>query len=55
MSFDSLGWADRDDDGIVVGCSLVDAAVGAMQVVVVDVLDEQRTELFLVPDDRAIE
>ncbi|MEI2697469.1 MAG: hypothetical protein V9E94_03630 [Microthrixaceae bacterium] len=34
---------------------MVDPAVGAVLVVVVDVLDEQCSELFLVPDDRAVE
>ena len=54
-SFDPLAWADRDNVDGVVGCVLVDTAVGAVLVVVVDVLDEQCSELFLVPGDRSVE
>ena len=54
-TLDRVAWADRDNVGGVVGCTLVDSAVGAVAVVVVDVVDEQRTQLFLVPDNRAVE
>ena len=54
-SFDPLAWADRDNVDGVVGCVLVDTAVGAVLVVMVDVLGEQGSELFLVSDDGAVE
>ena len=50
-----MAWPDRDDFGGVVGCALVDSAVGTVAVVVLDVLDEQCSELVLVQDDRAVE
>jgi len=43
-----LAWADRDDFSGVVGCSLVDSAVGPMGVVVVDVFLEESSELVFV-------
>ena len=46
VSFDLVAWLDRDDIGGVVGCTLVDSAIRAVLVVVVDVLDEQGSELF---------
>ncbi len=52
---DLVAWPDLSNGCIVVGCALVDPAVGAVLVVVVDVLDEQCSELFLVPDDFAVE
>ena len=52
---DRVAWADRDNVSGVVGGALVDAAMRAVLVVVVDVLDEQQTELPLIPDDRSIE
>ncbi len=53
-SFDPLAWADRDDIGGVVGCALVDSAMGAVLVVVLEVRDNQGSELFLVPNDFAV-
>lgn len=53
MSFDRLAWADRHDVDFVVRCTLVDTTVGAVTVVLVDVLDDQRPDLTFVPDDRA--
>ena len=55
VALDRLAWADRDNIGGVVGCALVDPAMGAVAVVVVDVLDEQPPELRLVPDDGAVQ
>ena len=55
MSFDRLAWADRHDVDFVVRCTLVDTTVGAVTVVLVDVLDDQRPELAFVPDDRAVQ
>ncbi len=40
VSLDRLTWSDRDDVSGVVGCSLVDSAVGSMCVVVLDVFLE---------------
>jgi len=46
----STGWPDRDNVGGVVGCALVDPAVGAVLVVVVDVLDGESPRLRPVRD-----
>ncbi len=40
---------------VVVWCSLVDASVGSIGVVVLDVLVEQSSELAFVPDDRPVQ
>ena|GEM_PF-2116237 len=39
----------------LVGCALVQAAVGSVRVVVRDVLVEKHTQLALVPDARPVE
>ncbi len=52
---DRLGLSDRRDVIKVVGRPLVEAAVGSMAVVVLDVFLEKHTQLALVPDDRPVE
>lgn len=54
LSFDLVASPDRDLVGGVVGCTLVDPAMGAVLVVAVDVLDNHASELPLVPDDGAV-
>ena len=54
VTFDRLVFADRGDVDRVVGCSLLDSAVGSMAVVVLDVFFEKGSELALVPDDRSV-
>jgi hypothetical protein len=49
-----LQWVDRDDVGAVRG-GLTERPVGTLLVVVVDVVDEQRSELAFVPDDCAVQ
>ena len=53
MSLDGVSWPDRSDVDCVVGRSLVDAAVGAV-VVVIDVFAEQLFKLAPVPDDGSV-
>ena len=55
VSFDPLAWTDRHDIAGVVRGALVDPAVGSVGVVVLDVFDEQRSEVSLVPDDGPVE
>ena len=55
MSLDRVAWPDRRDEMIIVGCVLVDPAMWPVVVVVIDVLDEQRVQLALVPDDCPVE
>ena len=53
-SFDRPAWCDRDDV-LIVGCALVEGSVRAMRVVVLDVVDEQRPKLALVPHKGSIQ
>ena len=55
VASDRLAWPIVDDVVGVVGCALVEAAVGSVGVVVLEVLVEQSSELAFVPDDRAVE
>ena len=55
VTLDRLVFANRDDVGIVVGCSLLDSAMGSMTVVVLDVFFVEYSELALVPDDGSVE
>ena len=54
LTLDQVALPDRDNVGVVVGCALVDPAMGAVAVVVVDVLENQGSEPPLVPDDGAV-
>jgi len=52
---DRLAFADRGYVFGVVGCSLLKRPVGPVFVVVLEVLDDQCSELLLVPDGRAVQ
>ena len=51
-AFASYGWSRS---GGTPGCALVEAAVGSVLVVMLEVLNEQAPELAFVPDDGAVE
>ena len=55
VTSDRVAWADRCDVVTVVGCALVQAAVGSMGVVVLEFLVEQQAQLLFVPDDGSVE
>ncbi len=55
VTSDRVASFDIDDIAVVVGCSLVESAVGSVGVVVLDVVVEKPFELVFVPDDGAVE
>ena len=55
VSLYRVAWPDWDDYVLIVGCSLIDAPVGPMLVVVLKVFAEQLFELGPVPDDGPVQ
>ena len=55
MSFNPTHWTDRHNFAGAIGGALVESAVGSVSVVVLDVLDEQGSDMSLVSDDGSIE
>ena len=53
MSSDRLARPERDDD-IIVGCALVEAPVGSVGVVVLDVVAQKPLEVLTVPNEGAV-
>ena len=53
MTPDRVAWPDRENVGVIVGCALVDGAMWPMFVVLLDVLDEPRSELAFACGNRS--